>query len=75
MLSFSSTGEAPKGLGSTGSPVFNHPWSLLHVPCVNVPGLSGPGGLPIGVQLVGAYREDARLLSHAAWLQQVIERG
>lgn len=69
LLTFSATGEAPQGLASTGSPIFNHLWTLLHLPCLNVPGLTGPAGMPIGVQLVGARGDDARLLAVAAWLQ------
>ena len=74
VLTFSSTGEAPLGLASTGSAVFNHPWSLLHLPCVNIPGLVGPTGLPIGVQLVGAWQADASLLAHAGWLEDVLRK-
>lgn len=75
LLSFSATGEAPQGLTSTGSPAFNHLWTLLHLPCINVPGLVGPSGLPIGVQLVGARGDDARLLAVAAWLQTQLAAG
>jgi len=75
VLTFSATGEAPRGLASTGSPVFNHLWTLLHLPCINVPGISGPSGLPIGVQLVGARGDDARLLAVAAWLQTQLAAG
>ena len=31
--------------------------------------LQGEGGLPIGVQLVGAFGDDARLLRTANWLE------
>jgi Asp-tRNA(Asn)/Glu-tRNA(Gln) amidotransferase A subunit family amidase len=64
------TGEAPMGLQSTGSPVFCTIWSLLGMPAISLPLLSGPHGLPIGVQLVGRWGEDARLLRTAAWLCQ-----
>src|SRR5262249_10797824 len=30
-------GEAPSGLGNTGSPIFNRMWTLLGVPCVTLP--------------------------------------
>jgi Asp-tRNA(Asn)/Glu-tRNA(Gln) amidotransferase A subunit family amidase len=64
------TGEAPTGLQSTGSPVFCTIWSLLGMPAISLPLLSGPDGLPIGVQLVARWGEDARLLRTAAWLCQ-----
>jgi Asp-tRNA(Asn)/Glu-tRNA(Gln) amidotransferase A subunit family amidase len=59
-------GEAPVGLGATGDPVFNRLWTLLGVPCVNVPGLRGPQGLPIGMQLIGHVSQERELLAVAS---------
>jgi aspartyl-tRNA(Asn)/glutamyl-tRNA(Gln) amidotransferase subunit A len=42
--------------------------SLLGLPAISVPAPVAPGELPIGVQLVAARGEDARLLSAAARL-------
>ena len=42
--------------------------AALGVPAVNVPGLAGPTGLPLGVQLVGQRGADARTLRAAAWV-------
>ena len=70
ILTPAATGEAPVGLGSTGNPVFCTIWSLLGMPAINLPLLQGPAGLPLGVQLVGARGEDARLLKVAAWLER-----
>jgi Asp-tRNA(Asn)/Glu-tRNA(Gln) amidotransferase A subunit family amidase len=61
-------GEAPRGLDSTGNPVFNGLWTLAGVPAVTLPLLEGPNRLPVGVQIVGRRREDARLLRTARWL-------
>ncbi len=61
-------GEAPVGLGATGSPAFCTLWSLAGTPAVSLPILQGPAGLPLGVQLVGAMGDDARLLRTARWL-------
>jgi len=58
-------GEAPEGLGSTGSPVFNRMWTALGVPCVTIPAGRGDKGLPVGVQLVGRIGEDIRLMEAA----------
>ena len=66
-------GEAPRGLNSTGDPVFNALWTLCGVPAVTLPLLQGPNGLPVGVQLVGRRGEDARLLRTARWLANSIE--
>lgn len=62
LLCPSAPGEAPPGAG-TGDPVFQVTWTLLGVPCLNLPVAAGPGGLPLGVQLVGRRFDDAGLLS------------
>jgi len=58
----STIGEAPKGLSSTGDPVFNRTWTFLYTPCIHLPIFKGPQGLPLGIQVVGPFGEDARLL-------------
>ena len=65
-------GEAPHGLQSTGSRMQTLAWTTLGVPAVNVPGMVGPNGLPIGVQVVGRRGEDGAVLRAAAWLGQHI---
>ena len=60
-------GEAPKGLEATGDPLFCRAWSLLGVPAISVPGLTGDSGMPIGVQLIAARGADALLLGVARW--------
>ncbi|HEX7384570.1 MAG TPA: amidase, partial [Burkholderiaceae bacterium] len=70
ILAPSAPGEAPKGLAATGDPVFCRIWTLLGAPAVNVPGAKGPTGLPVGVQVVGRPREDARALGVAEWLHR-----
>ncbi len=62
------SGEAPSGLGSTGSAAFNVLWTLTGVPAVTLPLLSGANGLPIGVQLIGRRHNDGRLMRTARWL-------
>ena len=74
ILALSAPGEASEGLSSTGSPSFNGLWTLLHVPCINLPGLVGSADLPIGVQLVGAAGGDAALLRTARWAEGMIGR-
>jgi Asp-tRNA(Asn)/Glu-tRNA(Gln) amidotransferase A subunit family amidase len=61
-------GVAPKGLGATGNPAFCTLWTLTGLPAVTLPLLEGEDGMPLGVQLVGAKGDDARLLRTAAWL-------
>ena len=64
----SAPGEAPEGLHATGDPAFNRIWTFLGVPCVNVPGLTGAAGMPVGVQIVGRPGDDQRVLQAAAWV-------
>ena len=58
-------GEAPAGLDTTGSPVFNTLWTLCGTPAITLPLMEGPNGLPVGVQVVGRRDDDARLLRTA----------
>jgi Asp-tRNA(Asn)/Glu-tRNA(Gln) amidotransferase A subunit family amidase len=69
------TGEAPHGLGATGSPVFCTAWTLCGTPAVTLPLLRGEQGLPLGVQLVGPRGDDARLLRTARWLIETLRAG
>ena len=68
ILTPATTGAAPKGLSATGSPVFCSIWTLLGVPAITLPLLQAANGLPLGVQLIGAKYDDARLLRTARWL-------
>ena len=68
----SAPGEAPVGLDATGDPAFARVWTLLGLPCVNVPGLFGPSGLPVGMQLVGHRGQERRLLEVASAVHNVI---
>lgn len=70
-------GEAPADLTTTGDPIFCTLWTLCGLPTVTLPLLTGPNGMPVGVQLVGAYGQDAQLLRTARWLvaQCQIEEG
>jgi len=61
-------GEAPIGLESTGDPAFSRIWTLLGAPSFSLPILTGPAGLPLGLQLVGGRGSDEALLAAAAWV-------
>jgi Asp-tRNA(Asn)/Glu-tRNA(Gln) amidotransferase A subunit family amidase len=75
ILTPAAPGEAPKGLGSTGSPIFCTIWTFCGTPAVTLPLLTGASGLPIGVQLVGEKGDDARLLRTARWLIETVRRS
>jgi Asp-tRNA(Asn)/Glu-tRNA(Gln) amidotransferase A subunit family amidase len=74
MLTYSAPGAAPKGLASTGDPRFNRLWTLMGAPCVNVPAHIAEGGLPVGVQVVGAYGHDAVALAAAQFIEDALHR-
>jgi amidase len=67
-------GEAPATLSETGSPAFCTIWSLLGVPAITLPVAPGPAGMPLGLQIVGRYREDERVLGVAAWCEARLGR-
>ncbi len=68
LLTPSAMGEAPEGLAFTGDPTLNRIWTFLHVPCVNIPAFTSPRGLPIGLQVVGRFGDDARTLTASDWI-------
>jgi Asp-tRNA(Asn)/Glu-tRNA(Gln) amidotransferase A subunit family amidase len=68
LLTPSAVGEAPLGLSITGNPAFNRIWTLLGLPCLSLPGASGPSGMPVGIQLVGPGGGEAALLAVASWV-------
>ena len=72
ILTFSSPGPAPRGLGSTGDARFNRLWTLMGNPCVNVAGYADPGGLPVGVQVIGSFGRDDQALSAAMFVETAI---
>lgn len=68
ILTPSATGVAPVGLESTGDPLYSRVWTLLGVPCINLPLYLSPKGLPVGVQLIADRYQDHHLLSIASAL-------
>ena len=42
------------------------------MPAVTIPSGRGPKGLPLGLQIVGRYRNDERALQVAAWCEAIL---
>ena len=73
ILALPAFGEAPEGPSFTGKAEFCAPWTLLGVPALSLPAGFGKNGLPLGLQIVGAYRHDHRLLAVAKWIEDVLK--
>jgi amidase len=71
-LTLPAFGEAPEGVSYTGDAEYCAPWTLLGVPAVSLPVGFGKNRLPLGLQIVGAYREDYRTLRVAKWIESVL---
>ena len=74
LLAPSATGEAPPGIDATGDPLFCRGWTLLGLPCIHLPFTTGQHGLPVGLQLVGRFGDDHRLLAAAQWVHERLTR-
>jgi aspartyl-tRNA(Asn)/glutamyl-tRNA(Gln) amidotransferase subunit A len=68
------TVDLPPGLETTGSPLFNSPWSFLGYPTISLPAFWWEDdGLPTAIQLVGGRQCEAELFAHAATAERVLE--
>ncbi|HKJ84546.1 MAG TPA: amidase [Spirochaetia bacterium] len=72
ILTPSSQTAAPLGIDATGSPIMNLPWTYAGVPTVTLPASRNPAGLPLGVQLCGAYGRDEELLALASAVETTV---
>jgi Asp-tRNA(Asn)/Glu-tRNA(Gln) amidotransferase A subunit family amidase len=75
ILTPAAPGEAPRGLDTTGNPIFCTLWTYLGTPAITLPLLQSEAGLPLGVQLVGRRGDDARLLRTARSLVNTMRSG
>lgn len=61
--------DIPPLLGNgTGDPICCIVWTLCGLPCISLPLINGEHNLPMGLQLVGSYDQDDRLLRTTRWL-------
>ena len=74
LLMPSAPGAAPKGLASTGSPLFCSMVSLLGWPAIHLPTSEDTQGLPLGLQLVARPSDEAKLGSAARLLMRLAGR-
>ena len=69
LLMVPAPGEAPAGLEDTGDATFCAPWSFTGVPAITLPAGWSRNGLPLGIQLVGAWQNDQALLRTTMWVE------
>ncbi len=72
VIGLSAPGPAPLGLHSQGMATFNRLWTALQVPCISLPLLWSPEGLPMGLQLIHRRYEDHRLVTVARTLESAL---
>jgi amidase len=61
---------APRGLSSTGDPVFCVPGSFAGLPAIAIPSGEGTDGLPLSVQILTGPFSEQKLLSIASWCEK-----
>ena len=73
LIAPAATGEAPKGIASTGDVAMNVVWTLMHTPAVAVPAGKSASGMPLGIQVIGRIGDDARTLACARWISEKLK--
>jgi len=48
-------------------------WTILQVPCLNIPGFAGENGLPIGLTLLGPRYRDLHVLDAGRKIGEIFE--
>ncbi|MGH2582944.1 MAG: amidase [Anaerolineales bacterium] len=72
-ISPGATGPAPKGLGSTGDPVMNLPWTQAGFPTLGLPSGDNEAGLPLGIQLTADFNRDEDLLGWGLEIESMLK--
>ncbi|MDD9956609.1 MAG: amidase [Anaerolineaceae bacterium] len=71
-LSPPATGPAPAGIGHTGDPVMNLPWTHAGLPSLSIPAGRASNGLPLGLQISSRHGADEFLLHQASGLEEAL---
>lgn len=58
---------------TTGDPAFHSLWSFAGVPEITIPCSLSPDGLPCGLQLIGPWGSDARVLDAAERCEAILD--
>jgi Asp-tRNA(Asn)/Glu-tRNA(Gln) amidotransferase A subunit family amidase len=65
-------GPAPEGIGATGNPAMNMPWTHTGMPAITVPAGHAGNGLPLGLQCIARLGADEALLAWAGPIAAVL---
>ena len=57
-------------LTNTGNTMFQGPWTSCGLPAITLPSGLSDSGVPLGLQLVGAYMGESALLAAARWCEE-----
>lgn len=66
---------APLGLDNTGDPIMSLPWSHCGFPSLTIPSGRTADGLAFGLQVVGGWLEDEKLLAGGVELEKMLKKG
>ena len=72
LLTPAAPGPAPEGIGATGDPVMQAPWTLADFPTLTLPSGLASNGMPLGIQLSAAPLHERLLLEVAAAVEGII---
>ena len=62
----------PKNKKTTGDSKFQSPWTAAGLPSISIPSGIDRNGMPLGIQIVGNYLNDYKLLKASNWIKNVI---
>lgn len=75
LLTLSTEHAAPKDLSNTGNPILSATATLCRGPSLSLPLLSGEDNMPMGVQLLGRWGQDAKLFGVAQWILETTRQA
>ena len=73
LLTPSTPTPALPDLTNTGNTMFQGPWTSCGLPAITIPSGLAASGLPLGIQLIAAPFQEARLLAAARWCESVLD--
>ena len=64
--------EAPIGMDPVPHPWMYMAWTIGYVPTLTLPLFKGPGGMPVGMQVLAERYGDRKLFAVARWIYEVL---